>query len=165
METNPYQYDSYNKSVPWIPQQNQVYEGWYTPGRSSQQRSPVLQNSRPQQRIVDQKPKPAERMPKARALALVRTFKKWLVAASLVGFLSLSGLVASHQVGTSATSTSSGSSQATPTTPSSSQNSNGFFDQQGGNNFGSNNSSNGTSSSSNGFNSSSQAPVSGSSVS
>jgi hypothetical protein len=42
-------------------------------------------------------------MPKVQALALARTLKKWLAVASLVGFLSLSGLVAYHQVGTTTT--------------------------------------------------------------
>ena|SRR2546421_4423542 len=147
METNPYEYD---RTIPWIPQQNQLYEGRYVTERASQQRSSVLQNQRPQQRRVDQKPKPPERMPKARALALARTLKKWLVIASLVSFGTFSGLVAYHQVSTTNTAnhTSSGSSQATPasTSSSSSQNSNGFFNQQGGNNFGSSNSSQGSSS-------------------
>jgi hypothetical protein len=142
METNPYEYD---RTIPWIPQQNQLYEGRYVTDRASQQRSPVLQDQRPQQRSVDQKPKPPERMPKARALALARTLKKGLVIASLLSFGAFSGLVAYHQVGTTA-NTSSGSSQATPASTSSSQNSNGFFNQQGGNNFGSSNSSQGSSS-------------------
>jgi hypothetical protein len=143
METNPYEYD---RTIPWIPQQNQLYEGRYVTDRASQQRSPVLQDQRPQQRRVDQKPKPPERMPKARALALARTLKKGLVIASLVSFGAFSGLVAYHQVGTTANHTSSGSSQAMPVSTSSSQNSNGFFNQQGGNNFGSSNSSQGSSS-------------------
>ena len=145
METNPYEYD---RTIPWIPQQNQLYEGGYVTDRAGQQRSPDLQNQRPQQRRVDQKPKPPERMPKARALALARALKKGLVIASLVSFGAFSGLVAYHQVGTTTTAnqTSSGSSQATPASTSSSQNSNGFFNQQGGNNFGSSNSSQGSSS-------------------
>jgi hypothetical protein len=100
---------------------------------------PVSSPSR--QQHLDQKPKPPKPMPKARALALVRTFKKWLVVASLAAFVSLSGLVAYHHVGTAASQPSSGSSQTTPTTSSSSQDSNGFLNQQGGNNFGSSNSS------------------------
>ena len=145
METNLYDNDT---TLPWIAQQNQLYEGRHVAERASQQRPPVLQNARPQQRNVDQKPKAPERMPKARALALVRTLKKWLVIASLASFVTFSGLVAYHQVATPTNQTnqsSSGSSQAT------SSSSNGFFNSQGGNNFGSSNSS--------------QAPVSGSSVS
>ncbi len=147
METNPYEYD---KPVPWIPQQNQLSEGRDVTARTSQQLSP-LQNQRLQQRGGSQKPKPPERMPKARALALVRTLKKWLVITSFVSFATFSGLVAYHQVDTTANQTSSESSQVAPASTSSSQDSNSFFNQQGGNNFGSSNSS--------------QAPVSGSSVS
>jgi hypothetical protein len=145
METNPYNYDT---TVPWIPQQNQQYQGRDATARTSQQRPPALQNQRPQQTGGGQKTKPPERMPKARALALARTLKKWLVIASLVSFGTFSGLVAYHQVATAASQTSSGSSQATPASnsSSSSQNSNGFFNQQGGNNFGSGNSSQGSSS-------------------
>ena len=165
METNPYEYD---RTVSWRPQQNQIYEGSYVTAHRSQQRPAVLQNQGPQARGVDQKPKPPKAMPKARALALANTFKKWLVVASIIGFGTFSGLTAYHQVGTTATTTSSTSSQ-TSTTTSSSQNSNGFFKQQGGNNLGSSNSSNGTSTSSNGSssgsNNTSQPAVSGSSVS
>jgi hypothetical protein len=150
METNPHEY---NNPVAWAPQQNQVYAGGYVTARPSQQQPSALQMHRPQQGGREQKPKPPKPMPKAQALALARTLKKWLAAAALVGFLSLSGLVAYHQVGTTTTAsqTSSGSSQTTSASNSSSQNNNGFFNQQGGNNFGTS--------------SSSQAPVSGSSVS
>src|SRR5437763_16909871 len=99
METNPYDYDI---TVPWIPQQNQLYEGRDITARTSQQFS-ELQNQRLQQRGGDQKPKPPQRMPKVRALALARTFKKWLVIASLVSFGTFSGLVAFHQVGATTT--------------------------------------------------------------
>ncbi len=155
METNPYEY---NGTVPWIPQQNQRYESNYVTAHTGQQRPAVLQNQKPQQRSVDQKPKPPKPMPKARALALARTFKKWLVIASLVSFGTFSGLVAFHQVGTTATQTSSASSQKTTTTASS-QNGSSFLNQQGGNKFGSSNSSQGSNS---GSSNSSQAPVSGS---
>jgi len=151
METNPYEYIT---TVPWIPQQNQLYENTYVTTRTGQQRPSVSPNQGLAQRGVSQKSKPPEHMPKARALALVRTFKKWLVVASLVSFGSFSGLAAFHQVSTTtsqATHTSSGTSQKTSTTTSSSQNSNNFLNQQGSNNFGSSNSS--------------QTTVSGSSVS
>ena len=155
METNLYEYDT---TLPWIPQQNQLYEGRYVTAPARQQRPPVPQNQGLPQRDVGQKPKSPKPMPKARALALASTFKKWLIAVSLVGFVLFSGLVASHQIGTTTSQTSSGSSQATPTTSSysqatptttsSSQNNNSFLNQQGGNNFGTSNSS--------------QAPVTGS---
>lgn len=163
METNAYEYD---RTIPWIPQQNQFYESDYVTALNGQQRPAVLQNLKPQQRSVDQKPKPPKPMPKARALALARTFKKWLVIASLVSFGTFSGLVAYHQVGTTATQTSSASSLKTSTTTAqkttttaSSQNGSSFLNQQGGNNFGSSNSSQGSTS---GSSNSSQAPVSGS---
>jgi hypothetical protein len=168
METNPYEYD---RTVPWVPQQNQRYDSrYFTP------RTPVgaqfIAPTPPVAPSRGPKPRSPERMPKARALALARTFKKWLTIASVVCFGTLSGLVAFHQVGTTTShpnQSSSKSSQATAT-PSSS---NGFFDQQGGNNFGSSNSSQGsTDGSSNpsqgstsGSSNSSQAPVSGSGVS
>src|SRR5229473_4062850 len=143
METNPYEY---NGTVPWIPQQNQRYESNYVTAHTGQQRPAVLQNQKLQQRSVDQKPKPPKPMPKARALALARTFKKWLVIASLVSFGTFSGLVAFHQVGSTttasqSTSTSSGSSQTTSSSNSSTQNNSSFLNQQGGNNIGSSSSS------------------------
>src|SRR2546421_12431514 len=150
METNPYEYDT---SVQWRPQQNQLYEGRYVSPRTGQQQPPVLQNQRPQLRSGNQKPKPPEKMPKARALALARSFKRWLVVASLVSFGTFSGLVAVHQVGSTSvasqsSSTSSNSSQTTSSSSNSStQNSSSSLNQQGGNNIGSS--------------SSSQSPVSG----
>src|SRR5260221_4399527 len=150
MEKNPYQYDT---TVQWIPQQNH-YEGRYVTPHTGQLRPQVLQNERPQARSGNQKPRPPEKMPKARALALAHTFKKWLAVAALISFGTFSGLVAFHQASITTSSqtsqtnkTSSGSSQATPTTSSSSQNSSSFLNQQGGYNFGSS--------------SSSQTPVSG----
>jgi len=131
METNPYEYST---TVPWIPQQNQHYENAHVTTRIGQQG--LAKRS--------QKSKPTERMPKTRALALVRTFKKWLVVASVVSFGTFSGLAAFHQVSTTtsqSTHTSSGTSQKTSTTTSSSQNANSFLNQQGSNNFGSSNSS------------------------
>jgi len=132
VETNPYEYDS---TVPWIPQQNQLHEGRYVSAHPSQQPS-ALQNQRLQQRGGDQKRKSPERMPKAQALDLVRVYKKRLVVASLVVFGLLSGLVAYHQVGTTTNQVQSGPSQVAPGTQPSSG---GFFDQQGGSNFGSSN--------------------------
>jgi hypothetical protein len=73
-------------------------------------------------------------MPKARALELVQTYKKRIVFASLVVFGLLSGLVAFHQVGATANQGQVDPSQSAPATQPSSG---GFFDQQGGNNFGS----------------------------
>src|SRR5437588_6638064 len=115
MEINPYEYE---RTVPWIPQQNQGFAA--RPGQQPSQ----LQNARPQQKGGVQKPKQPERMSKARALGLARAFKKWLVVASIVTFGSFSGLVAYHQVSTTAiNNTSSGSSQSTSASGSSSNSS------------------------------------------
>jgi hypothetical protein len=75
-------------------------------------------------------------MPKARALELVQTYKKRIVFASLVVFGLLSGLVAYHQVGAATNQGQVDPSQSAPATQPSNG---GFFDQQGGNNFGSSN--------------------------
>ena len=75
-------------------------------------------------------------MPKARALELVGLFKKRLIVASLVLFGLLSGLVAYHQVGSATNQGQIDPSQSAPATQPSNG---GFFDQQGGNNFGSSN--------------------------
>src|SRR5438067_7778517 len=68
MEMNPYQYD---RTVSETSQQNQIYEGCYATAHTRRQSSTV----RPQQKVEEPKPRPQERMSKARALALVRTFK------------------------------------------------------------------------------------------
>jgi hypothetical protein len=169
METNPYEYDT---TVPWRPQQNPLYEGRYTSARTGQIQPPVLQNQRPQP--GNGKPRPPEKMPKARALALAHRLKRWLAVASLVSFGTFSGLVAFHQVGSTttasqSTSTSSRSSQKTSSSNSSSQNSSSFLKQKGANNLGTSSSSQGSSSgsssssrgSTSGSSSSSQTPVSG----
>ena len=128
MQTNPYEDD---RPLTWIPQENKFYEGGSNMVRSSQQLA-ALQYQAWQQRVQDQKPQ--DRMPKARALELVQTYKKRIVFASLVVFGLLSGLVAYHQVGTAANEGRVDPSQSVPATQPSNG---GFFDQQGGNNFGS----------------------------
>ena len=132
MERNPYEDD---RAVPWIPQQNWLHEAGYIPARSRHQSS-SLQYQEWQQRVQDQRARPQERMPKARALELVQTYKKRIVFASLVVFGLLSGLVAFHQVGATANQGQVDPSQSAPATQPSNG---GFFDQQGGNNFGSTN--------------------------
>jgi hypothetical protein len=156
METNPYQYDT---SLPWMPQQNQVYAGEDVTPQTAQQRLPRPQSQGRSQSSAGQRPRAAEKMPKARALALANTLKRWLAVASIVGFCTISGLAAFHQVGTTSTQStqsSSGSSKTNSTSSSSSQNSNNFLNQQGGN-------TSGTSSSSS--SSSSSTPVTGTSTS
>src|SRR5947209_6547945 len=122
METNPYEYNGYHEyngypqSVPRIPQQRQFAAGSYVNAPASQpsyQHSPVVPQQKPQQKSGPQKPKSPERMPKARALDLARTLKKWITIASLASFSMFGGLVAYHQVSTAATQTASGSTQKT----------------------------------------------------
>lgn len=152
METNPKDYDA---RATWIPPQNRLFEGGPVTAQDGQQQLPRLQNQEMRQQNVGQKPKVPEKMPKARVLALSNTLKRWLAVASIIGFGTFGGLVAFHQVGTTASQTSSGSSKANSTSSSSSQNSNNFLKQQGGN-------SSGTTSSST---TSSSTPVTGTSTS
>ena len=152
METNPYQYDT---SLPWMPQQNQVYAGEDVTPQTAQQRLPRPQSQGRSQSSAGQRPRAAEKMPKARALALANTLKRWLAVASIVGFGTISGLAAFHQVGTTSTQSTQSSSG------SSSQNSNNFLNQQGGNTSGTSSSSTNSSSTS----SSSSTPVTGTSTS
>jgi hypothetical protein len=161
MEMNPYKYDT---TLPWIPQQNQVYEGRKGTPQVSQQQLPRPQNQGLPQHNMGQKPKVPEKMSKARALALANTLKRWLAVASIVGFGTIGGLAAFHQVNiatSQSTQTSSGSSNTSSTSSSSSQNSNNFLKQQGGNTSGTSNSSTSSSSTS----SSSSTPVTGTSTS
>src|SRR6266704_7066730 len=127
MEKDLYDYDT---TVQGTPQQKRLYEGRLVTAQTSQQQLPRPQIQGLPQSAVGQKPKAPEKMPKARALALARTLKRWLAVASIVGFGTFSGLVALHQVATTATTTSSGSS-TNSTSSSSSQNSNSFLNQGG----------------------------------
>jgi hypothetical protein len=132
MQTNPYENDG---PLPWIPQHNQFYEGGTYKVRNNQQPQ-ALQYQGIQQRGGYQTSKPPERMPKGKALELVSVYKKRLIFASLVVFGLLSGLVAYHQVDTAANQGQVEPSQSVPATQPSNG---GYFDQQGGNNFGSSN--------------------------
>jgi hypothetical protein len=145
MDTHPYYY---NNAHPWIAPQPQFPDDRGATARSDQQLSQRQRQQEAAPVHLVSKPKP---MPKSRALALTRTLKKWLVATSLVGFLSFSGLVAFHQAESTASSsqttvTSSGSSQ-TNSPSSEDDDSNSFLQQQGGN--------------TGGTDTTSQAPVSG----
>ena len=74
------------------------------------------------QNIKDQKSKKSDaRMPKARALALASRLKQTLAVISLMGFAAFSGLIAYHQIGTAAvtsTATTQGSSATSAQTAS-----------------------------------------------
>ncbi|MDQ2714291.1 MAG: hypothetical protein M3Z08_05230 [Chloroflexota bacterium] len=144
MDTHPYHYDN---TAPWQPPQEQFFEARSAPARPIQQ--PYQRQRQQEGGLARTAVKP---MPKARALALTRTLKRWLVATSLIGFLSFGGLVAFHQSDSTTTAsqtpvTSSGSGGSQTNSTSSSDDSNSFLQQQGGNTVGTNNSS--------------QAPVSG----
>ena len=158
METNLIDCDT---RASWRPPQNQHYEGELVTPQDSWQELPRPRNRGLPQRGVGQKPRAAEKMPKKRALALARTLKRWLVVASIVGFGTFGGLVAFHQVGTTASQVSSGSSKTNSTSSSSSKNNNNFLKQQGGNTSGTSSSSSSSSSTS----SSSSKPVTGTSTS
>jgi len=138
METNLIDYDT---RASRIPPQNQHYEGGLVTPQESLQQLPRPGNPGLAQRGVGQKPRAMEKMPKKRVLALARTLKRWLVVASIVSFGTLGGLVAFHQVGTTASQISSGSSKTNSTSSSSSKNSNNFLKQQGGNTSGTSSSS------------------------
>jgi len=144
METNLIDYDT---RASWIPPQNQHYEGGLVTPQDSWQELPRPQNRGLPQRGVGQKPRAAEKMPKKQALALARILKRWLVVASIVSFGTFGGLVAFHQVGTTASQISSGSSKTNSTSSSSSKNNNNFLKQQGGNTSGTSSSSSSSSSS------------------
>lgn len=100
----------------------------------------------------------ATRRTKAESLALVGTFKKWLIAASLIGFGVFSALAAGNVVGVTAQNATPQPTNNNPqiTSPSQDDNGGGFFQQRqpGGSNFGGN-----------GGGLQGQGPVSGSSVS
>jgi hypothetical protein len=144
METNLIDYDT---RASWIPPQNQHYEGGLVAPQDSRQELPRPRNRGLPQRGVGQKPRAAEKMPKKQALALARILKRWLVVASIVSFGTFGGLVAFHQVGTTASQISSGSSNTNSTSSSSAKNSNNFLKQQGGNTSGTSSSSSSSSSS------------------
>src|SRR5579875_1390048 len=154
MERNPYEYDN---TVSWMPQQQQVYAGSGT--NQYEQRLPPLRQ------VPTPRATGAAQMPKARTLQLAHSLKQVILVASFVGFGTLSGLVALHQVGS--TTTTSSTNQTTTTTSQKTSSSNGFLHQEG-HNVGSddsNNSSTSTSSSSSNSStssaSSSSQPVSG----
>lgn len=134
----------YDTRASWAPRQDQFYEGGYVTSQDGRQQRPRPQNPELPQRGVSHKPRTPEKMPKARALAMASALKRWLAIASIVSFGTFGGLVALHQVGTTATQStqsSSTSSQTSSTSNSSSQNNSNFFNQQGGNNIGTSSSS------------------------
>lgn len=140
METHP---NEYERTIQVTQQQNQYYQSRPITTQNEQQFVRPQNQGLPKY-YAGQKPKAPVKMSKARALALANTLKRLLAVASIVGFGTFGGLVALHQVGTTAsqsTQSSSGSSNSSSTSSSSSQNSNSFFSQQGGNTSGTSSSS------------------------
>src|SRR5260370_19201467 len=120
METNLYEYDT---TLPWIPQQNQIYQN-KTAAKNEQQFS-QSQNQKLQYPGAGQKPGTQVKMPKARALALANSLKRLLAVASILGFGMFSSLVAMQHVSTTTTQSTqskSGSSNTSSKSSSSSQN-------------------------------------------
>jgi hypothetical protein len=162
METNPYEYD---RTLPWTPQQDQFYQNKPV-GAKNEQQLLQSQNQKLPQRGVGQKPGTQVKMPKARALALANSLKRFLAVASIVGFGMFGGLVAMHQVGTTTTQSTqsrSGSTNTSSKSSSSSQNSNNFLNQQGGNTGGTSSSTSTNNSST--TSSTSSTPITGTSTS
>jgi hypothetical protein len=131
MQTNPYEDE---RTIAWVPQESRFYERESDKVHGSQQPA-SLHYQEWQQSIQSPRSNIQERMPKTQALELVNVYKKRLMVATLVAFGLVSGLVAFHQVGTTAAQNQVSPSQSAPVTQPS--NGGGFFDQQGGNNFGS----------------------------
>ena len=164
MQTNQYDYD---RRASWTPPQSQPYTSRYVTSQDGRpQYAPPAQSQHPAQiqRPTVQKPKAPPKMPKERALALANRLKRGFAIASIIGFGTISGLVAFHQIGTTASSStqsssgsnssnsssssnssnsssSSNSSNSSSSTNSSSQSGNGFLNQQGGNTGGNSSSS------------------------
>ena len=139
MEKYSYKYDKTIQAT----QQNQSYQSWLISAQNEQQFVRPQNQGLPKY-TAGQKSKVPEKMSKARVLALANTLKRWLAVASILGFGIFGGLVALHQVGTTASQSSQSSSGASNTSSissSSSQNSNSFFNQQGGNTSGTSSSS------------------------
>jgi hypothetical protein len=153
MQTNLHDYDT---RASWTPPQNQPYSSKFVTAQGGRPRYAIPQNLTQTQRPMVQKPKAPQKMPKERAMALANRFKRAFAILSIVGFGTISGLVALHQVSSttaqstqsSSGSSSSNSSNSSNSTNSSSQSSNGFFNQQGGNTGGTSSSSSSSSSSS-----------------
>ncbi len=170
MEKNPYEYEQFTQQVgadssrpapihrPYIDWQSPLIQNPGLPQKAGIQRPHNVAAPVKGARSAGQAPK-EQRMTKARALELVRKFKQSLVVASIISFGSVSGLIAYHQISTTAVNqTTSGASQSTSSSSSSSSNSsssnnntsnsnsstsssNGYFNQQGSSNLGSSNSS------------------------
>ena len=160
VENNPYDlYGSYDETVAWVPQQRQTstggmpkeeplyeYPAYYThpaayPPAGRAQRQEAMPR---RQQAARQGPAKPQRMSKAETLAMVDSFKKFLVVGSLISFGLLGGLAASHITGATSSQAAPSSPETGPSidspgpqSPSNSDNNGGFFNQGNqGNQFG-----------------------------
>ena len=159
----PTNINDFYRRASWVPPQNQPYAASrFVAAHNGRPQYALPQNLAQAQRPMAQKPKGPQKMPKERAMDLANRFKRGFAIASIVGFGTLSGLVALHQIGTTTTvqptqsssgsssTNSSSSSNSSNSTNSSSQSGGSFFNQQGGNTGGSSSSSSSNSSTSSG---------------
>ena len=143
MQTN---LKDYANRAAWVPPQSQPYNSRFVTSQDGKPQFALPQNLAQTQRPMGQQPKAPQKMPKERAMTLANRFKRAFAILSIVGFGTISGLVALHQVGSTTTqstqsSSGSSSSNSSNSTNSSSQSGNGFFNQQGGNTGGTSSSS------------------------
>lgn len=139
----------YDASLEWVPREYQVDHPAPSQAVPQWQQSPYYQRSGSLQAQQQRQQAPRRqpgwasastitastkgRMSKSEALDLLESLKKSILIASLITFGVISGLVATHVVGSTANNTSSPSPSASPAFPQqNSSNNGGFFNQQGG---------------------------------
>ncbi len=145
MQTN---LKDYANRAAWVPPQSQPYNSRFVTSQDGRPQFALPQNLAQTQRPMGQQPKAPQKMPKERAMTLANRFKRAFAILSIVGFGTFSGLVALHQVSSTAATQSTQSSSGSSSTNSSSQSSNNFLNQQGGNTGGTSSSSSSSSTSS-----------------
>ena len=148
MEDNPY--DRYDLSPPWIPERAQTMKGPQPKEEPTFPEEPLyeypyvgepqhisVQRSRQVQRDA---PKP-EYMPKAEALSLLATLKKFIIIGSIVAFGFLGGLAVGHTTGLTASQQEPSPFFHAPPPGGHYDNDHHFFHHRGGFEFGNDNSS------------------------
>ena len=139
----------YDASLEWVPREYPV-DDYPAPPRTVPQwqqpqyyqQSGSLQAQQPWQQVQQRQPVLAAastagtstkgRMSKSEALDLLESLKKSILVAALITFGVISGLVATHVVGSAANNTSSPSPSTNPALPQNPSDNGGFFNQQGG---------------------------------
>ena len=136
--TQPVHYTGYQ--YPPVTPPNGGYPVYTQPTIYGQPTAPYVQQQQMAQQVPAKKPQAkVMKRTKAESLALVSSLKKWIIAASVVSFGTLSFLVAGNVVGvtshTSTTSSTSSSSKSSTTTTTPTQtttgSSSGSYFQQG----------------------------------